>query len=73
MTTTLNFFLSPGRSGTQWIGDLDHQATARRYERSPVRRVARNIVRGLLGRYYNPIRRRMVERRQARNSPGSAR
>jgi hypothetical protein len=52
---------------------VDRQAAARRYERSPVRRVARNIVRGLLGRYYNPIRRRMVERRQARNSPGSAR
>ncbi len=51
---------------------VDRQAAARRCERSPVRRVARNIVRALLGRYYNPIRRRMVERRQARNSPGSA-
>lgn len=45
---------------------VDRQAAARRYERSPARRVARNLARRMLGRYYNPIRRRMVERQQAR-------
>ena len=35
--------------------------------------LARNIGRGLLGRYYNPIRRRMVESRQARSSQRSTR
>lgn len=46
---------------------VDRKAAARRYERSATRRIARNLVRAALGRYYNPIRRWMVERRQARH------
>lgn len=46
---------------------VDRRAAARRYERSPTRRMARHLVRRVLGRFYNPIRRRMVERRQARD------
>ncbi len=52
---------------------VDRQAAARRYQRSPARRVARNLVRRLMGRYYNPIRRRMVEWQQARRSAGASR
>lgn len=51
---------------------VDRQAAARRYKRSPVRREARCIGEGPVGRYYNSICRRRIERRQARNSPGSA-
>lgn len=52
---------------------VDRQAAARRYERSPARRVARNLVRRVLGRYYNPIRRRMVESAQARRTAATRR
>lgn len=52
---------------------VDREAAARRYQRSPGRRVARNLVRRLLGRHYNPIRRRMVEWQQARRSAGASR
>ena len=51
---------------------VNRQAAARRYERSPARRVARNLVRRVLGRYYNPLRRRMVDWQQARRSAGAS-
>ena len=51
---------------------VDRQAAARRYKRSPVRRVARCIGEGPVARYYYFNLLSRIERRQARNSPGSA-
>ena len=52
---------------------VDRLAAAPCYEHYAGRQEAFDIVRGLLGRHYHRIRRRMVERQLARNSPGSAR
>lgn len=52
---------------------VDRQAAARRYERLLKRRMVRNLVRRMLGRYYNPIRRRMVEHQQARRGAQATR